>query len=246
MEKKYEILEDDTIQQNCNLDYEDDCWIYRTFYRIKALKDFGHVKKGELGGYVEHDRNLSQIGECWVADNARVMDDAYVYDNALIMDQAVVMGNAQVSEDVIVRGDYIVARSTVLKGDNIYGLKEDEDDKTDNGKKSDDSEDIQAADRHNDGKLQWSLVDFECLEPLVRALEYGEDKYSSFNWKKGMPQTKIIESLLRHTFAYLGGEDNDSESGVSHIGHIMSNAMFLANSAKNPEWDDRFKGLDNE
>lgn len=34
------------------------------------------------------------------------------------------------------------------------------------------------ADRFNSGKLKWSLVDFKSLEPLVRILEYGAEKYS--------------------------------------------------------------------
>lgn len=94
--------------------------------------------------------------------------------------------------------------------------------------------------RHNHGKLQWSLVDFESLEPLVEVLEFGAEKYAPNNWKKGLPITKTMESLLRHAFAYLSGEDNDPESGASHIGHIMCNAMFITHMTENkPEFDDR-------
>ena len=62
-----------------------------TLHRIKALIDFGDVKAGELGGYVEKETNLSQYGDAWVFDNARV------YGNACVR------GNAQVSSDA----DYI-------------------------------------------------------------------------------------------------------------------------------------------
>ena len=56
--KKYELT-DETIE------------VYGTaLHRIKALKDFGNVKKGELGGYVESEHNLSQEGNCWVCGNA--------------------------------------------------------------------------------------------------------------------------------------------------------------------------------
>ena len=34
----------------------------RTLYRIEALKDFGDVKEGDKGGYVESEDNLSQNG----------------------------------------------------------------------------------------------------------------------------------------------------------------------------------------
>jgi hypothetical protein len=96
------------------------------------------------------------------------------------------------------------------------------------------------ASRKNTGKLQWSQIDFELLEDLVRVLEFGEKKYTAGNWRKGMPTAELCESLLRHTFAFMQGEDNDPESGISHIGHIMSNAMFLAyNVKKKKEFDNR-------
>ena len=94
--------------------------------------------------------------------------------------------------------------------------------------------------RYNEGKPQWSLVDFESLEDLVRVLEFGANKYSPNNWKKGLDNTKIIDSMLRHVFAYLRGEDKDPESELSHIGHIMCNAMFLAYMHKHrPDLDKR-------
>ena len=99
---------------------------------------------------------------------------------------------------------------------------------------------MEQADRYNEGKPRWSLVDFKSMEPLVQVLEYGAKKYAPYNWTKGLPTTQICESLLRHTFAYLNGEDNDAESGCSHIGHIMANAMFLSYVMKNkPQFDDR-------
>lgn len=96
------------------------------------------------------------------------------------------------------------------------------------------------ADRYNQGKLQWSLVDFESLEDLVRVLEFGAQKYAPNNWKKGLKTTKITESMLRHIFALLNGEDVDQESGLPHTGHILCNAMFLSYMIKNrPDLDDR-------
>lgn len=82
--------------------------------------------------------------------------------------------------------------------------------------------------RHNEGKPRWSLVDFDALEPMVRVLEYGAQKYGDNNWKKGLKTTEICESLLRHIFAYLRGEDIDLESGLPQIGFILSNAKFLS------------------
>ena len=59
-----------------------------TLYRIKSLIDFGDVKAGDFGGYVEKEENLSQSGDAWVYDNARV------YRNAWVCGDAEVCGNA--------------------------------------------------------------------------------------------------------------------------------------------------------
>ena len=89
MEKKYKLTEE-------NISY---CG--KTLYRIEALKDFGNVKKGDKGGYVEKEDNLSQEGDCWIYYNAKVFDSALVYGNAKIS------GSAEIKED----SDYIVFKN---------------------------------------------------------------------------------------------------------------------------------------
>ncbi len=97
--------------------------------------------------------------------------------------------------------------------------------------------------RHNDGKRQWSLVDFDAFEPMVEVLEFGAKKYAPDNWKLGgdaLSYRRVTESMLRHIFAFMRGEDIDKESGISHIGHIQCNAMFLGHYSRHKtEQDDR-------
>jgi hypothetical protein len=101
--------------------------------------------------------------------------------------------------------------------------------------------------RYNQGKLQWSLVDFKSLEGLVRVLEMGAKKYDKHNWKKGMPVTQVSESLMRHLFAFLNGENTDPESGLSHISHVICNAMFIEYIMREkPEYDDRYETQNKE
>jgi len=98
----------------------------------------------------------------------------------------------------------------------------------------------QQALRYNQGKLKWSLVDWKSLEPMVRVLEMGAKKYAPYNWTKGMPVTEVSESLLRHMYAFLEGENYDKESNIEHLGHVMCNAMFLIHIMREkPEFDDR-------
>lgn len=50
----------------------------RKLYRIRALIDFDIVEEGDLGGWIEKEENLSQEGNAWVYDNARVYGDAEI------------------------------------------------------------------------------------------------------------------------------------------------------------------------
>lgn len=82
--------------------------------------------------------------------------------------------------------------------------------------------------RYNTGKLKWSLVSWKALAPMVRVLMFGAEKYDDHNWKKGLKYTEVCESLQRHLNAFIDGENDDPESKLSHVGHILCNAMFLS------------------
>ena len=67
----------------------------KKLFRIKALVAFGNVEKGELGGFIEKEDNLSHAGNAWVYGDAWVSGDARVYGNARVSgnaDYAVVAG----------------------------------------------------------------------------------------------------------------------------------------------------------
>jgi len=82
--------------------------------------------------------------------------------------------------------------------------------------------------RYNEGKPQWGLVHYKSLEPMIRVLEFGSKKYAPNNWMKKMDRTKILESTQRHLAALMDGEEIDPETGISHIGNLMCNAMFYS------------------
>ena len=70
--------------------------------RIYAIKDFGGVLKGEMGGYIESEDNLSHEGNCWVYDDAIIMNKAKVFSDASVRGDAKVSGNAKVCGDACV------------------------------------------------------------------------------------------------------------------------------------------------
>ena len=53
-----------------------------TLHRIRAVAEFGLVKVGDLGGWIEKEENLSHEGKAWVWGNAKVWGNAEVCGNA--------------------------------------------------------------------------------------------------------------------------------------------------------------------
>ena len=96
------------------------------YYRLKALKNFSDVAKGDIGGYVQGYHNLSQSGKCWVyssawvyggarvSENAIVCENAFVEGNAKVYDNAKVCGNARVSGTTIVKDNTVICRDTII------------------------------------------------------------------------------------------------------------------------------------
>ena len=77
-----------------------------TLHRIKATVEFGFVKVGELGGWIEKEENLSHEGKAWVWGNAKVCGDAEVCGDAKVCGDANVCGDAKVflASHVLVMG----------------------------------------------------------------------------------------------------------------------------------------------
>jgi len=69
-----------------------------TLFRIEAVRDFANIKRGDTGGFVEKESNLSHFGDAWVFADAMVYGSAWVYGDALVCD-AKVFGSAEVYDD---------------------------------------------------------------------------------------------------------------------------------------------------
>lgn len=96
------------------------------FWRIQACKNFSDVKKGDFGGFVKSEENLSHKGNCWIYDQARVFDNAkifgnakifnnaWIYDNAIVSDKAIVADNAMVKKNAKVFNDAYIHDNAVI------------------------------------------------------------------------------------------------------------------------------------
>ena len=95
-QKKYELTDEFIV--HCS---------GKKLYRIRALVTFGAVMAGQLGGFIESEKNLDQslLGNAWVYGDARVYGNARVYGDARVYGNAQVYGNARVYGDAWVCGD---------------------------------------------------------------------------------------------------------------------------------------------
>jgi carbonic anhydrase/acetyltransferase-like protein (isoleucine patch superfamily) len=109
--KKYELIEaPDNAYKNAKI------------YRIKALRDFGTIQKGDLGGFIESEFNLSHEGNCWIHDSAYVINEARVYEDALVCSDAWVFDNAEIYGHAIISGEAnIYHHAKVYDNAKVYG-----------------------------------------------------------------------------------------------------------------------------
>ncbi len=93
------------------------------FRRIVALRDFGDVKKGDIGGWVATEDNLSHDGKCWVYEdamvygNAKISDDVKVEDEAQISDNVQISGQVKISDTVEIWGDVTIGGNGKISND---------------------------------------------------------------------------------------------------------------------------------
>lgn len=82
--------------------------------RIKSQQAFvlasgKNVHKGELGGYIESEHNLSKQGICWVGGSA------IVFGEAQVLEEAEVSGHAMVKDRAVVKGRAVIFGHAVIE-----------------------------------------------------------------------------------------------------------------------------------
>ncbi|GBQ85503.1 hypothetical protein AA14337_3088 [Acetobacter malorum DSM 14337] len=105
--KKYELTDETVTTGNG-----------RTLHRIRALIAMPAigVSVGDLGGFVQHEKNLSHARSAWVFDDAQVFDNARVSGNAQILGHAKIWGDAQVYQ-----GAHIWEQARIFGNAHVFG-----------------------------------------------------------------------------------------------------------------------------
>ncbi len=71
-----------------------------------------------------------------------------------------------------------------------------------------------------------SAIPPRALLKLARRFEDGAAKYKRDNWKQGIPLSRYVDSLYRHLWAFMDGDDTED-----HLGAIIWNAVCLSETA---------------
>lgn len=97
--------------------------------------------------------------------------------------------------------------------------------------------------RYNSDKLRWRNFPMFLMVPLIEVGQFGETKYDTYNFLKGLPVSDSLDSLKRHLMAAEDPNQSDiDESGCHHLAHVAWNALVaLHNIKQRPDLDDRYK-----
>ena len=101
--------------------------------------------------------------------------------------------------------------------------------------------------KFDDEKVRMDLIPPELNKAVATVLKFGAEKYSDRNWEKGMSWGRVFGAIMRHLWAWWGGEKNDAESGLPHLWHAGCCIAFLiAYEDREIGTDDRYNPKENE
>jgi len=81
--------------------------------------------------------------------------------------------------------------------------------------------------KFDNGKIDWTILPFDGLEPVVRVLEFGAKKYDRDNWRYVKPSIRYFRAALRHMVEYVLGRRVDPDSGESPLAHAACSLLFF-------------------
>lgn len=81
--------------------------------------------------------------------------------------------------------------------------------------------------RYNKGKPEFSHLSPKFILAMADLMTKSAEKYSRQNWLMKQDIRTASDSLFRHFTSFMSGEDNDNDSGKSHLLHLAVNAMIM-------------------
>lgn len=96
--------------------------------------------------------------------------------------------------------------------------------------------------KHDQDKPDMSLLSSTALLQVAEVMTFGKRKYTAHNWRGGFIWSRPLAAAARHLFSFIGGEDKDPETGLSHLAHAICCLMFVLEFEEtHKDLDDRYK-----
>lgn len=82
--------------------------------------------------------------------------------------------------------------------------------------------------KHDDGKIDWTLLPWGPLQEVVKVMEFGAKLYARDNWQQVRPlRYRYLKAAFRHVIAYTMGETHAPDSGLHHLAHAVCDCLFI-------------------
>ena len=78
-----------------------------------------------------------------------------------------------------------------------------------------------------EGKGKFNLLPFRALQQIALRLEEGSKKYGPKDWNKGIPQSMLLDSTLRHLVQFMKGEKDEN--------HLVASATNILQMVEQQE-----------
>lgn len=126
---------------------------------------------------------------------------------------------------------------TITMGDKEYNLAD-----IDNDIKKFSTGAVRSKDKDH---VRYDLLSPIGLRRYAETMKEGADKYSDFNWEKGMPVSDLLNHAIDHIYAYLSGErltdeqrklESADKPFEDHLAHAAWNLMAALHSEES--WPD--------
>ena len=80
---------------------------------------------------------------------------------------------------------------------------------------------------HKGVKLaRFDLLPWDALWQVALVFGKGAEKYAERNWERGLDYNAIAGAIGRHAGLWIAGQRRDEESGLSHMAHLATLALF--------------------
>lgn len=82
-------------------------------------------------------------------------------------------------------------------------------------------------------KISVSLLPATGILQGAEVMKHGADKYGAYNWRDKRVQALIYaDAIMRHTLEWVEGSDQDEDSKLHPLAHVLANAAIVLDAIK--------------